>query len=420
VNPVWAAALAFVLAVSTALQPVTALNVCRRCGWHPPDGPVRHVTSVADLARVVSSARPGDTILLADGTYDLRQTIDITTPGLTLRSRSGDPSAVVLRGRGMQRDPVGVAISVSAAGVTIADLTIRDVGFHAIQVRGELGASRFTLHNARLLDAGQQLLKGSVSEAHVYADDGLIACSEFAYTTTAPSNYTNGVDLLATSGWTIRDNRFARIRGPENDGWQAGPTILIWAAGKDTVIERNLILDGYRGIALGLTDVPHRLARNGERAYDHSGGLVRNNVIVNLHRWADEAIEANAARDLRVEHNTVFTEGETPWGIGVRFAAADVLIRNNLTNSRIFQRDGARATLDGNVTSARRSWFVNPARADMHLTEDGRPAVDVGVDIPDATLDYDRATRPAGRAPDAGAFETKGERATLPFVRRSK
>ena len=92
--------------------------------------------------------------------------------------------------------------------------------------------------------------------------------------------------------------------------------------------------------------------------------------------------------------------------IEVRFPASDALVRNNLTNHRIFLRDGGRASLDGNVMSARRSWFVDPLRADMRLTPDGRPAIDAGVPIADATDDFDRAARPVGRAPDAGAFES--------------
>ena len=77
----------------------------------------------------------------------------------------------------------------------------------------------------------------------------------------------------------------------------------------------------------------------------------------------------------------------------------------------------AAPSLDGNVTSARRSWFVDAPRADMHLTSDGRAAIDAGVAIPDVSDDFDRAARPSGRAPDAGAFEAsvlRGGRAAGP------
>lgn len=392
---------------TAVLQPVAAIGACRRCGWRAPDGPVVRVTSVAELERAVSRARAGETILVAAGTYTLRQSLELSTPHVTIRGEPGLSTAVILRGGGMTSDRVGVGVSVNAPDVTLADLTLRDFRAHAVQVRGEAGASRFTLHNALLQDTGQQLLKGSVSGARVYADEGVIACSEFSYTISAPSDYTNGVDLLATRGWIIRDNHFSKIRGPATDGWKAGPSILVWVAAGDTRVERNVIVDSYRGIALGLTDEPHAFARNGERAYDHDGGLIRNNVVVNLNRWADEAIEANAAPNVRIEHNTVFVEGTTPWGIGVRFAASDALVRNNLTNRRIFLRDGGRATLDGNVLHAQQSWFLDATRANMRLTTFGRPAVDAGVPIPDALEDFDRAARPADRAPDAGAFEVR-------------
>ena len=52
---------------TAVLQPVAAIGACRRCGWRAPDGPVVRVTSVAELERAVSSARAGETILVAAG-----------------------------------------------------------------------------------------------------------------------------------------------------------------------------------------------------------------------------------------------------------------------------------------------------------------------------------------------------------------
>ena len=244
----------------------------------------------------------------------------------------------------MTGDAVGVGISVSAPDVTIADLTIRDVRVsrHPGSRRaGRARASRCTTRGC--WTPASSCSRAASPSRGCTPTTAWSPVRSSAYTTHAPSDYTNGVDLLATSGWVIRDNRFARIRGPEPDSWRAGPAILVWAAAEDTVVERNLIVDSFRGIALGLTEEPHRYARNGVRAYDHAGGVVRNNVVVNLNRWADEAIEANAARGARIEHNTVLVEGSTPWSIGVRFPMSDALIRNNLTNHRIFLRDGGRA-----------------------------------------------------------------------------
>jgi hypothetical protein len=382
----------------------TRSGACTPPTWSPA-GRVQRVSSARALEDAVRGARPHETILIADGQYRLSAPLEISVSQVTLRGESGDRDSVVLRGGGMTGDSVGVAIGVNAPDVTIADLTVRDVGFHAVQVRGEQGASRFTLRNAHLMDTGQQLLKGSLSAKPVFADQGLVACSEFSYTDHAPSDYTNGVDVLGGKGWTIRDNRFLRIRGPREMGWSAGPTILMWAASEDTVVERNVIIDSFRGIAFGMRPGLASYARNGERSYDHRGGIIRNNIIVNLNGWADEAIEANGAQNARIEHNSVLVEGSAGWSIGVRFPSASALVRNNLSNRQVLSRNGGRVTAAGNVL-ALPEWFVDPAGANLQITPAARSKVRVDVHIPDSASDFDGRPRATERPVDAGAYQS--------------
>lgn len=379
---------------------------CARCAWTRPEtARVTRVRTAPELYRAVADARPGTTVLLADGEYRLVRMLEIVTPGLVLRGESADASRVILRGASMAERQVGVAISVGAADVTIADLTVGYVGFHGIQVRGELAASRVMIHGVRVVDTGQQLLKGSTAGGPQYADEGVVSCSTLEYSDHAPSDYTNAVDVLGGRAWIVRHNTIRRIHGPLAAGGSAGPAILFWANSLDTVVDSNLIVDSFRGIALGLGPGASReLARDGERVYDHQGGAVRNNVVVNLNAWGDEGIEANAARDVQIDHNTVFIEGGLPWSISVRFDSTNGRVRNNLSNRRILFRDGGQATLAGNVDGAERSWFVNPPAADLGLSSGTGPAIDGGV----ATgLDHDMrgGPRAVGAAPDAGAFE---------------
>ena len=343
-------------------------TACPRCAWTAPvTSRTVRVTTVAQLEAAARTAQPGTTILVGDGHYRLTSMLDIAAPHVVLRGESGDAARVVLHGDGMTERRVGVAISVSAPDVAIADLTAGFVGYHGIQVRGERGASRAVLHNVHVLDTGQQLVKGSVASGRVHADDGLVACSLFEYTDHAPSSYTNGVDVLAGRGWTVRDNRFERIRGPASGRWAAGPAVLFWANSQDTVVERNVIVDSFRGIALGLGPGGSDLARDGERVIDHQGGRIRNNTVVNLHAWADEGIEANSAPGVSIENNTVLTEGSVNWSISLRFPATGATVRNNLTSLPIVLRNGGRAELEGNVEGARSDWFVNAPAGDLRL-----------------------------------------------------
>jgi hypothetical protein len=376
---------------------------CPRCGWQPPAATRTVVVqTVGELERAVATAREGDEILLADGRYSLQRTIEIGVPHVTLRGRSGDATRVILHGRGLRGDTVGVAVGAGASGVTVADMTIRSVGYHAVQVRGENGASDFTLHGAVLEDAGQQLLKGSLGTNGRVSSNGLVACSEFRYTTSAPSDYTNGVDILGTRQWVIRDNRFFKIQGPQRS---AGPSILVWQGAEDTVVERNVIVDSFRGIALGLQP------SMGGKGYDHLRGIVRQNIVLNLNPWADEAIEANGARGARIEHNTVLVNGSVDWSIGVRFPSASAEIRNNLTTGRILSRDGGVIAVDrGNVSGARPDWFEDAGRLNFRLTRLGGRAVDAGLPISEITEDFLKAPRVNGKAPDAGAIEAAPSR----------
>lgn len=379
-------------------------RACPRCKWTAPTtAATRVVRNIRELNAAVVSAQPGTTILLADGEYRLNQSLDIKAPDVVLRGESGDPSKVILRGGGMVDDAVGVAISVSAPRVTVADLTVGHVKYHGIQVRGEQFAHQFTMHQVRIVDTGQQLLKGSTADGK-YADSGLVACSTFEYTTSAPSDYTNGVDVLGGRDWVVRDSRFLRIRGPQNIGWKAGPAILFWAHSQNTLVERNVIIDSFRGIAFGLGE-PTALARPSETNYDHKNGAIRNNIVWNLNPWADEGIEANAAAGFGMDHNTVIHQGSLPWSISIRFAQSNGKVRNNLLSKTIILRDGAHAGTKGNVEEAGPSWFVDPAGANFRLALPGRPAVDAGIPLVDIPLDFYRTPRAVGAAPDAGASE---------------
>lgn len=381
------------------------------CGPLPvPTGPVRTVRSAAALENAVRTARADSVIVLEEGTYELSATLEIRVPGLTLRGRSGDPTKTVIKGQGMTRDDVGVAVAVGAPHVTIAYLSLGLTRFHAIQVRGEAGASAPRIYHVRLFDTGQQLLKGSFAPNGRTSDQGRVECSTFEYSDHAPSSYTNGIDLIGTKDWIIRDNHFLRIRGPREGGWSAGPAILAWGGSEGTLVERNVVQDCFRGIALGLGPGVFSTPRGDATQGDHRGGVIRHNIVVNLNSWADEGIEANAAPNVTVEFNTVLVEGNLPWSISVRFPQTSAVVRNNLTSRRILSRDGAHLAPEGNVDRADRTWFVDAASGNLRLMEGARAAIDAGVPVSNITEDFDGLERTVGRGPDAGAFEYQSRR----------
>ncbi len=369
---------------------------------------------VKSLMVAVKSAEPGTTILLEDGVYKLsdRQRLAVNSPHVTIRGASGNREQVRLEGGSS-------TFVVNADQVTIADLTMTGPKFHHIQIRGERGVSGVRIYNVHLLDAGQQFIKVSAGDGmeHRFGDHGLVACSCMEYTTFSKGNgvtsptYTNGVDILAGKGWVIRDNVFRRIRSEKGP---AGPAILAWRNAKDTIIKRNVIVDSWRGIALGLSS-PGKRSRGGvEAIYDHQNGLVENNVILALHETADAAIENNYARDSKILHNTIFYRKDLShavnWGIEYRFGPTSVLIQNNLSNLPIHHRSpfsSEEVVIKGNMTNAQAWWFQGVFKEDVHLAP-GANAIDAGVRLSGVHWDYDDVLRPIGDAPDVGADEYEG------------
>ena len=386
------------------------------CPPLPPPGTDQNIEKISsgdirELLWYVRNSAPHTTLLLEDGVYSFQggKYLEIDVPWITIRSASGNRDAVILEGAGNN-------LTISATGVTIADVTLRGAGFHGIQVRGELGVSFTRIYNVHIMDSGQQLVKVSTGDGRSgrFADNGLLACSLLEYTTysqgtnsSAPS-YTNGIDILAGKGWVIRDNVFRRIR---SQAGPAGPAILVWKNALDTVIRRNRIVDCWRGIALGLM-APNALSRGGpEVIYDHQHGVVENNVILALHEPADAAIENSYARNSYVAHNTIFynpaIKHVVSWSIEYRFPPTTAVIQNNLTNFPIQKRHPfpiQNATVEGNITTADASWFRDILKEDVHLVQGAYP-IDRGVSGIKTAMDIDGTKRLVGSAPDVGADE---------------
>jgi hypothetical protein len=338
-----------------------------------------------------SNAGGGNTtILLQDGTYALSSQLWLEGTDIVIRSVSGDRDSVVIRGQGMTSG-VPHVFEVDASAVTIADMTFGHVANHAIQIHGENDRDDLWVHNVRIYDTGEQMIKGSVSSSNNLAsDNGIVECSLFEYTAgIGPQYYIGGVDVHRGANWIVRDNEFYHIRSPEVD--LAEHAIHFWSNASGTLVERNRIVDCDRGIGFGLG------------GSGHTGGIIRNNMV---YVTRDVGIGLESSPGTKVLNNTVYVENY--WSsIEYRFAATSgVSIVNNLTNRAIASRDGGSGTVQDNVTNAQASWFVSPATGDLHLASGSTSSVvDQGQSLTDVDDDFDGDDRPQGSAYDIGADE---------------
>lgn len=356
-----------------------------------------------DWEQAIETALPGTEVLMLDGVYTLdrdvpgfpnEHTVYLSNPNVTIRSHSGNQGGVVIHGHGYPGDQKDIGFLVAADGITIADLTIYNMRDHAVSMNPISQADEVLegtyLYNVQALDIGTQHIKGN---AGGHNSNAVVACSIIGYSDGAAyGDYNGGIDIHSGQNVVLRDNYLYNITGSGN-GCNAADTTdcppyvsapaIYMNGSSDSIVERNIVMDSFRGISLGLVD-------------GHTGGIVRNNFVYR-EAAGDMGLSIENATDAVVEHNTVLVEGyfapiETRGGSGHA-------LRNNLTNKPIMLRDNTQnAVLEGNVEDAAAVDFV--AAGDLHL-DAGSAAVGAGVPPSSVVDDFDGEPR-VGKW-DAGA-----------------
>ncbi len=393
----------------------------------PPSGPIVAVDSELELWHAVNTATPGTTILIANGTYNLAAQdyyLWIDTPGVTLRSASGNREGVILDDNYQGTE----TITIAASNVTIADLTLRRAKTHPIHVVSTDSDDTLNtlIYNVYISDPGQQGIKINPHAARIhFTDDGEIACSRIELTDAGRAKvwefngscYTGGVDAHGSQGWVIRDNH---IEGFWCEQGLSEHAIHLWTGSRDTLVERNSLVDNARGVGFGL------LQSGSGRTYsddpcpgiagyiDHYAGVIRNNFVSasRAELFASQAgfdcgICLAQACDARVLHNSVVSTSAPFSSIEWRFANTRAEITNNLLSHNLRARDGANASLAGNLENVPLPYLENVAMGDLHLVQGAIAAIDQGMPVAAGLCedDFDGDPRPMGAGRDIGADE---------------
>jgi hypothetical protein len=400
------------------------------CGpLDPPSGDVVevHPADADSLRDIVGSAATGTTVLLHDGTYDMSggdsiHRLVFSTPGVTLRSASGNPQNVVLDGGYV----TGELVSIAASNITIAELTLTRAYYHPIHVTGAADADieNTRIYRVRIIDPGEQAIKVNPSTQNHYADNGIVECCHLELTDSGRAEirnncYTGGVDAHAAWNWVIRLNTIVGFwcsSGLSEHG------IHLWRKCRATLVERNQIIDCARSIGFGLAET----AAVNERQYpddpypnsgymDHIDGVIRNNFVFAQSSALfasdfgfDSGIALAQARGAKVVHNTVVSTQAPFASLEYRFENTAAEIKNNLLSHNLMERNNAQADCAGNQEEAPLTFFVDGAGGDLHLdTVGGVAAIDAGVDLAAGLCDEDIDGEMRSGPRDVGADEVQ-------------
>ena len=374
-----------------------------------------NVATEAQLQTAMGNLLSGDTILLANGTYNLSSTLYINgRNNVTIRGAAGSTN-VILVGKGMDNASYGnVPFGVWSNGTntTIAHLTVRDTWDNELIFNA--GAQSPFVYCVRLLDAGSQFIKANPTDvnAGLGVNNGVVEYCWFEYTGSPPGNhgsgigYFNGISAHAAQNWIIRGNLFKNLHNPDTAAYLWNPAVLFWNHSTNTLTEQNTFLNVDRAVAYGL--------QNTTPFFDHAGGVIRNNFVcltpglMSASRTAgsDGSLIAWNSPGTQIDHNSVLLNGNELYPIEFRFSTTtNGTARNNLADAPVHLRDGAAALLSSNLTTAAAGMFANAAAADLHLLASATNAIDHATTLATVTNDFDGERRPRGAAPDIGADE---------------
>jgi hypothetical protein len=371
----------------------------------PPQGPIIEVSDVQGLIKAVGQARPGQTILVADGHYMIPHYIQIAADNVTLRGASGRRERVVIDGA-QSRD--GELLGIRAcSGVTIANLTIQNIKWNGFKINSETNVQKLTIYNCIIHNIWQRGVKGvkvprenrdvvcpkqcRVQYCLFYNDRPKRLSDDAA--DIAKGNYIAGIDVMYAKDWVISDNVFVGIQGRTYEGRGA---VFIWHDSQDCVIERNIIIDCDVGLQLGN---PYR---DSETVYHCIRCIARNNFIT---RAPEAGIVTVYTRDCKILNNTIH-DPQSRLGRLIRtvFTNDGLLIANNLLSGpKMSHESESNVTFLGNIIKDFTHGFADPGRGDLHLRSAAAEAVDQGVPLAEVSEDIDGQRR--GDKPDIGADE---------------
>ncbi|MBN7827307.1 chondroitinase-B domain-containing protein [Bowmanella dokdonensis] len=310
-----------------------------------------HIESESELLSALRKARPGQLLLLRRGTYRLNQhrietgaAGTASQPIILAAGKLGDVEIHLQSTEGFYIDKSYWKIVNLTLRGTCHEQTQCD---HAVHLAGN--ADYVALENNRFIDFNAHLKSNGkpVGQTLQFPDNVLIRHNDFLNQSIRQGGSpASPIDVVGGDNWHISDNFVADFSRMVHGRPSTVYGIYLKGGGRNGRLENNLIncawrlphqssLDSRIGLSLGNGGTDPAFCQSPECAYEHSGGVISNNLILNCSN--DVAIYLNKAEDTLVSNNVLLNT----LGLDARFSATTVVAEYNQMHGRIKTRDGA-------------------------------------------------------------------------------
>lgn len=160
-------------AVGLALTVLAGISGVAACGADSTGSRTLRVEAGGSISDVVSTARPGDVVVVADGVY--HETVRVAVPGITLRGESRN--GVVLDGE----DRLANGVTIVADGVAVENLTVRSYTQNGLLFNGiEAATGGRGIEPGVVYGTGDDVLSGYRASYVTAFNNGLYGIYAFA------------------------------------------------------------------------------------------------------------------------------------------------------------------------------------------------------------------------------------------------
>jgi len=316
--------------------------------------------TAASIISAISTAKAGQTVLIAPGRYRINQNIKTNAVGNAqqlITVRASQPGQVQIEFNAQEgfivQHSYWVFENLRIQGVC-KDHTSCEHAFHVVGQGDHL-----VVRNNRIEDFNAHLKINGLQGA--WPDHGVLQHNTITNTTARTTeNPITLFDLVGANYWQVLDNVVSNFVKNGSDGISYG--IFMKGASRGGRIERNLVIcttqnvsqPGVRvGISFGGGTTGQAYCRDGRCEAEHTAGLAANNILGHCN---DSGIDVNKSTSIAIAHNTLINTA----GIDVRTTPASATMQGNLLEGQIRQRKGGQAKLVMNEIAVMADVFENP------------------------------------------------------------
>lgn len=375
------------------------------------------VDSPSAIRAALSAAQPGDVITIKPGDYDMGSEF------ATGKSGAAD-KPILVQAEGTKGYAKLLAHSQIAFRIRSQYWGFRGIHFQGdprktaavVFMDGPGGCGNIHMTDCKISDSAEHGMKAARLRDKA-VDNVMIEHTELFNTNAT------GFDLVSGDNWVVRRN-YVHDFGV---GGGVCYGIFLKGGGRNGIIEGNFVDGKDRATTIGISfgggltgdkwlplvpDESNKKEKAMKAAPEHSGGICRNNIVVDC---TDAAYHSNNAAGCRFYNNLAFRKASDFQR--QHSYQPDPLLVNNLIDGRL---SGMLAASNHNITKVQASWFVDPKNDDFRLTSAGRSALaGKGARLADNPTDYFGNGRNAQSPQDVGPVNA-GAKTSTRWVDRRK